>query len=168
MWCGRTSEKALVRLYRRWLTIFPACVNASVPYAHEHHSITPMCRGVGQLLDRGFRGIAKCYPNRMYSFYPAVVKDREKRAADLTHEQVVDSAEQAADRYTCEVVYRRVKVFDILHGHLPRKFLPYITAGWYVAHMFAQFYPPLRESVGCALRDKQLQDAIALAPLAQV
>ena len=123
---------------------------------------------MGQLLDRGFRGIAKCYPNRIYSFYPAVVKDRDKGAVDLTHEQVIDSSEQAADRYTCEVVYRRVKVFDILHGHLPRKFLPYITAGWYVAHMFAQFYPPLRESVGCPLREQQLQDAIALGPLVLV
>ena len=26
MWCGRTSEKALVRLYRSWLTIFSRCV----------------------------------------------------------------------------------------------------------------------------------------------
>ena len=139
----------------------------TVPYSHTYHTPHCMCSGVGQLLDRGFRGIAKCYPNRIYSFYPAVVKDRDKGAVDLTHEQVIDSSEQAADRYTCEVVYRRVKVFDILHGHLPRKFLPYITAGWYVAHMFAQFYPPLRESVGCPLREQQLQDAIALGLLVQ-
>ena len=26
MWCGRTSEKALVRLYRHWLSIFPKYV----------------------------------------------------------------------------------------------------------------------------------------------
>ena len=140
----------------------------TVPYSRTYHTSHCIYSGVGQLLDRGFRGIAKCYPNRIYSFYPAVVKDRDKGAVDLTHEQVIDSSEQAADRYTCEVVYRRVKVFDILHGHLPRKFLPYITAGGDVAHMFAQFYPPLRESVGCPLREQQLQDAIALGPLVLV
>ena len=104
----------------------------------------------------------------MNSFYPAVVKDREKGGVDLTSEQVVDSATQAADRYTCEVVYRRVKVFGILHGHLPRKFLPYITAGWYVAHMFAQFYPPLREATGWPARHKQFEIALACGPLLEL
>ena len=103
----------------------------------------------------------------MYSFFPAVVKDREKGGVDLTEKQVVDSSEQAADRYTCEVVYKRVKTFDILHGHLPLKFLPYITAGWYVAHMFAQFYTPLRESVTWPQRHKQMNEAVQLAPLAR-
>ena len=48
-------------------------------------------------------------------------------------------------RYTSEVVYSRVKVFDILDDKLPFKFLPYVTFGWYVGHLFAQFYLPLRE-----------------------
>lgn len=137
-----------MRLYRSWLGIFPS--------------------GAGQLLDRGFCGIAKWYPKRIHSFYPAVVKDREKGGVTLTNEQVIDSSEQAADRYTCEVVYRRVKTFDILHGHLPRKFLPYITTGWYVAHMFAQYYPPLRESVAWPMRHRYLRDAIRLAPCVEM
>ena len=101
----------------------------------------------------------------MRSLYPAVVKDREKGGVTLSNKQVVDSSVQAADRYTCEVVYSRVKNFDILHGHLPRKFLPYISAGWHVGHMFAQFYPPLRESVAWPLRDQYLREAINLAPV---
>ena len=123
-----------MRLHRKWLDIFPA--------------------GVGQLLDRGFVGISREHPKRMYSFFPAVVKDRTKGegvgfrvtahththtctcthtrnpgTSNLSKGDVEDSAKQASDRYTCEVVYNRVKVFDILKGHLPIKFLPYITAG---------------------------------------
>ena len=131
------------------------------------HAYVCTDRNVAQLLDRGFCGIAKWYPRRMFSIFPAVVKDREKGGVDLTEKQVVDSSEQAADRYTCEVVYKRVKTFDILHGHLPLKFLPYITAGWYVAHMFAQFYTPLRESVTWPQRHKQMKEAVQLAPLAR-
>ena len=102
----------------------------------------------------------------MTSLYPAVVTDREKGAPGLACGDVVDSAEQAADRYTCEVVYRRVKVFDILHGHLPRKFLPFITSGWYVAHMFCQYYEPLRESVTWTQREYYMEMAVRLGPLA--
>ena len=104
----------------------------------------------------------------MKSLFPAVVKDREKGGVTLTSEQVVDSSVQAADRYTCEVVYKRVKTFDILQGHLARKFLPYISAGWHVAHMFAQFYPPLREPVAWPRREHYLREAISLAPVVTV
>ena len=104
----------------------------------------------------------------MKSYHPAGVQDRKKGGVDLTREQVVDSASQASDRYTCEVVYRRVKEFDILHGHLPRKFLPYITAGWYVAHMFTQFYKPLCEPISWPLRHRQMQRASEIAPLAEM
>ena len=58
-----------------------------------------------------------------------------------------------------------MKVFDILHGHLPRKFLPFVTAGWYVAHMFAQYYKPLRESVAWSEREYHMQSAVNLGPL---
>ena len=100
----------------------------------------------------------------MLSLFPAVVTDREKGAVGLSNSQVVSSAEQAGDRYTCEVVYNRVKEFKILHGHLPRKFLKFITAGWYVAHMFCQYYGPLRESVSWGQRDFHMQEAINLGP----
>ena len=104
----------------------------------------------------------------MHSLYPAVVKDREKGGVTLSAEQVIDSSEQASDRYTCEVVYKRVKSFDILQGHLPRKFLPYISAGWHVAHMFAQFYPPLREPIAWPMREHYLLRAISLAPVVTI
>ena len=116
-------------------------------------------------MDRGFCGIDRLHPNKMTSLYPAVVKDREKGGVGLTRDEVVSSAEQSSDRYTCEVVYRRVKVFDILHGHLPRKFLSFLTPAWYVGHMFAQYYNPLRESVAWSQREYHMQAAVNLGPL---
>lgn len=148
LFCGRTSEKALVQLHTDWLWIFPHLM--------------------GQLLDRGFTGVRRWYPTRLVSYHPAKVQDRKKGGVDLTTEQVIDSAVQAADRYTSEVVYSRVKVFDILQSKCAFKFLPYITTGWYVGHMFAQFYKPLREPTTWKHRQTYLDDAMALAPLSHV
>ena len=124
--------------------------------------LTHLRSGVDQMLDRGFLGIAQHHPNRMFSFFPAVVRDREKGKSELTAQDIiVSSSKQASDRYTCEVVYNRVKVFDIVKGYLTYKFLMYVTAGWYVAHMFCQFYGPLREPVSWPMRDLHPREAIS-------
>ena len=122
MFCARVSEKELVRLHRSWLGIFP--------------------EGFGRLVDRGFTFCTQFYPNLNRAFTPANVN---RKTGDLTHRQVIDARRQSADRYTCEVVYARVKRFRILTGRCPVSRLQYLPAAWLVAHMAANFYKPLRE-----------------------
>ena len=120
--CARVSEKELVRLHRSWLHIFP--------------------EGYGRLVDRGFTFCTQFYPNLNQAFSPAHIN---RKRGDLTHRQVIDARRQSADRYTCEVVYSRVKQFRILTGRCPVIRLQYLPAAWLVAHMVANFYKPLRE-----------------------
>jgi len=122
LFCGRVSEKEMVRLHRSWLGIFP--------------------EGYGRLVDRGFTFCTPFYPNLNQAFSPAHVN---RKTGDLTHRQVIDARRQSADRYTCEVVYARVKQFRILTGRCPVSRLQFLPAAWLVSHMAANFYKPLRE-----------------------
>lgn len=121
LFCVRVSEKEMVRLHRTWLGIFP--------------------EGYGRLVDRGFTFCTQFYPNLNQAFSPAHVN---RKTGDLTHRQVIDARRQSADRYTCEVVYSRVKQFRILTGRCPVSRLQFLPSAWLVAHMAANFYKPLR------------------------
>ena len=120
LFCGRTSEKELVRLHQRWLDIFPD--------------------GYGRLVDRGFTFCTHFYKHLLRAFVPAFVN---RKTGDLTFRQVLEARKQSADRYTCEVVYSRVKKFRILTGTCPLNRCQYLNAAWMVAHMAANLYKPL-------------------------
>ena len=120
LFCARVSEKELVRMHSAWLDIFPP----------KH----------GRLVDRGFTFCTQWYKYLVRAFSPAFVS---RATGDLTHRQVIDARRQSADRYTCEVVYSRVKTFKILTGKCPVHLLQYLNDAWYVAHMAANFFTPL-------------------------
>jgi len=122
LFCGRASEKELVRLHQRWLDIFPA--------------------GYGRLVDRGFTFCTVWYKHLLRAFIPAFVN---RKTGDLTLRQILEARRQSADRYTCEVVYSRVKKLRILTGTCPVNRCQYLNAAWMVAHMTANLYKPLAQ-----------------------
>ena len=77
--CGRVSEKHTVRIYRRWLEMFP--------------------RGFGRLIDRGFVHCTQYYPNLNKGFSPAFL---DKKTKDLMRSQIISAREQS--RHRCELL----------------------------------------------------------------
>ena len=101
---------------------------------------------MGRIVDRGFsRGCTKFYPNTCRCFTPVF---RNRKTKDLEYDQISDANANSSDRYVVEVVYRRVKTFRILRGHVDRGFMSHVGCAWHVGHMFANFYAPLRCPIG--------------------
>ena len=123
LYCARCSEKELVRIHQSWLHIFP--------------------KGFGRLVDRGFTHCTQFYKWLLRAFAPAFVN---KETGDITHRQVLDARLQSSQRYVCEVVFSRVKLFRILTGVCPVNKLQFLNSAWHVAHMVANLYAPLVKS----------------------
>ena len=92
-----------------------------------------------------YSGCTKFYPNTCRCFAPAF---RNRKTKDLEYDQISDANANSSDRYVVEVVYRRVKTFRILRGHVDRGFMSHVGYAWHVGHMFANFYAPLRCPIG--------------------
>ena len=122
LFCGRTSEAALVKLYMQgggW--------SSEVPI------------GTARSEDRGFAFTTPYYCNFNRSIVPAFLGGRHQ----FVKKEVYSSALYSADRYSCESVFSRVAKSPSLGERIPARFFSYTNAAWLTAHARANTMQPI-------------------------
>ena len=121
LFLGRVSEKKLVYLWGPRLKQCPP--------------------GWSCLVDRGFAGTARYYPNVNVQITPSFLQERKQFEAG----EVTGDYEICKRRYSCEVVFARVTVETSLVDVVSKEFFPIAQycADW--AHAHANLYQPLQK-----------------------
>ena len=121
LFLGRVSEKKLVYLWGPRLKMCPP--------------------GWSCLVDRGFAGTARYYPNVNVQITPSFLQGRKQFDAG----EVTGDYEICKRRYSCEVVFARVTAETSLVDVVHHEFFSIVTycADW--AHAHANLYQPLQK-----------------------
>ena len=122
LFLGRASEKSLVNLWAK------------------HGRLRDLPVGFVMLGDKGFDQTSGCY----HTFIPVIHPAFLKKGMQFTPEQLEWNRRACELRYTCEVVFSRVKKRGNLGGIVGRNDFPYLRDIWAWAHGRANLYQPLQ------------------------
>ena len=118
---GRVSEKKLVYLWGPRLKQCPS--------------------GWSMLVDRGFAGTARYYPNLNVQITPTFLQGRKQFQVG----EVTGDYEVCKRRYSCEVVFTRVTTETSLTDVIPQEFFPILNSFSDWAHAHANLHKPLQK-----------------------
>lgn len=95
--------------------------------------------GTSRLIDRGFAFCTAFYPHLNVAFVPHFMRGRTQ----MFPIEIISSRRMSQDRYTCEAVFSRAALHDMLKGILPYKNLRYVTDAAHCGHFSGQLMQPI-------------------------